>query len=495
MLKWRPWLGIGATLFILILLLQAAIHAAIGTKWFFSDEQAFTTYGWLLTKGVLEHRDLLSIRPPLMGFIGWLSFSLLGPSMSSIRLVMLIAGLCSTSLVAYLAYRGFGKTVALLAALLYVVLEPAFLGFQFLADPFIILFSLAALALSYEYLDKRRHCCLLFFAGIMLGLGISARQSGLWGSAGIAAGIAFAGYSKGKSLKGIAADIGLVACGIAAPIACIAAYYYLNGALQQLVQDVATGPAALSAGAAGKLMRLEVGWLERLYLVALLPLAYYARTFARKKRDSRWLAGLLLLSFTFPALLGFFPNLSYFHLMPALPALCIACAAMLVWLCDGFSRGKMRAGGIAIGAAVFASVLLLAVLSQILIFNDGLLPFYPERCNTAGIYAIAQTIRENSAENETIMCFPHFPLYFLAGRMPSSKYFSTSFDLAGLAPEDSLVRDMEAKQTRYVVYVNYSGGYSLASYAPSADAYVKSSFRPVQEESVCYLNFSLLERN
>lgn len=477
-------------LLLLVLLLQVAIHAWIGNKWYFNDEHTYLSEGWLLTKGKIPFIDYHEIRPPLMELGVGAFFSIFGSSMETGRALALLAQLGTIVIVAFTARRLMDGYAALLAALLYSLMTPAFIGFQLLADPFLALFGMLAAALSFKALSLKDKSCNAWWLapGLVVGLAVATRQSGVWQAAAILC-VALLACAKGKKIQ----SAGLAFAGSLIPLSLLGAYYWLIGGLSQFLYGVFLGPAKLASDF------MEVRYLfstNETYLFFFIPLVAYFY-YLNKEKSAEKRSILLILGLTGAAgVMAFFPNRSFFHLAPALPQLAIVMSLLI-------HRGPMAMLRKPIPALLYliaiAGMLFFSALSWQCASSDGAVSgsyFYAE-FDSQRFYETWRNIKENSSDGDVILGVPHVQPYFVAERMPASYYMSSGFWYGAEEMKQvraAILSDLDGNKPLFIVYM-VRHGYSLRSYAPEADAYVWENYAETERfEAKGVFNMSILRR-
>ncbi|MGA9351207.1 MAG: glycosyltransferase family 39 protein [Anaerolineae bacterium] len=165
------WATLGLALLIVV---GAALRLApIGANRFHEDEALYSFWALQIATGrdpILNHSPV--DKPPLFIYTLALCFKLFGPSEVFARLPSEVGSVASIGLLYYLAWRLYGRSVAMVAAILM-----AFSPFNILfaptafTDPLMVGWVLAALCLA-----AKGH---LGWSGLMLGLAAATKQQGL----------------------------------------------------------------------------------------------------------------------------------------------------------------------------------------------------------------------------------------------------------------------------------------------------------------------------
>jgi hypothetical protein len=175
-MRGKGWVGdrwAALSLALLVVVGAALRLAPIGANRFHQDEALYSFWALQIATGrdpILNHSRV--DKPPLFIYTLALCFKLFGPSEVAARLTSELASVVSIALVYYLAWRLYGRAVAILAAIL-MALSPFNILFAPTAftDPLMVAWVLAALCLAVE---GRLGWC-----GVVLGLAAATKQQGL----------------------------------------------------------------------------------------------------------------------------------------------------------------------------------------------------------------------------------------------------------------------------------------------------------------------------
>ena len=165
------WAALGLTL---LMVVGAALRfAPIGTNRFHQDEALYSFWALQIATGrdpILNHFPV--DKPPLFIYTLALCFKLFGPSEAAARLPSELSSVASIAFLYYLAWRLYGRAVAMVAAIL-MALSPFNILFAPTAftDPLMVAWVLAALCLAAKGS--------LGWCGLVLGLAAATKQQGL----------------------------------------------------------------------------------------------------------------------------------------------------------------------------------------------------------------------------------------------------------------------------------------------------------------------------
>jgi len=134
---------------ILILLISLIPYLYNLTGWQLGDDEGLYLYqAWRISLGEVPYRDFLTPQLPVFLYIGASVFKLVGPSLTAIRAVGVIAILATGSLIYLVGRRVFSAAVGLVALALFLANEWAYhLAREYRNEPYMLLFSIAAIYL------------------------------------------------------------------------------------------------------------------------------------------------------------------------------------------------------------------------------------------------------------------------------------------------------------------------------------------------------------
>ncbi|MEE8163738.1 MAG: glycosyltransferase family 39 protein, partial [Anaerolineae bacterium] len=188
----RGWVGghWAASGLVLLIAVGAAVRLApIGANRFHEDEALYSFWALQIATGrdpILNYSPV--DKPPLFIYALALCFKLFGPSEVAARLPSELSSVASIALLYYLASRLYGRSVAMVAAVL-MALSPFNILFAPTAftDPLVVAWVLAALCLAAKgpalMVRQAHHDGLskgsLGWSGLVLGLAAATKQLGL----------------------------------------------------------------------------------------------------------------------------------------------------------------------------------------------------------------------------------------------------------------------------------------------------------------------------
>ncbi len=180
------WLLAMATLAFYVHLLDSS-GPAYNTSWIYMDE-GYRLYPSLrLFRGESLFRDLFTAYPPVSYYLHLLAFEVLGVKVSSVRIILIVSQLATTTLTYALARRLMSRWFSLFAALLTVAygVQRLNLGYSgwYVLPPLLC----AAIFLMRWIESGENHRRELFVVGVLAGLAIAIKlRDGAWVAIGCA---------------------------------------------------------------------------------------------------------------------------------------------------------------------------------------------------------------------------------------------------------------------------------------------------------------------
>lgn len=171
-----PWAAL-----VLILLAMAALRWRLLDIPLNRDEGEPAYIAQLLLQRVAPYAEAYSMRPPGIYAAYALILALFGPTHVGVHLGLLATSAGSQVLVFLLARRLFDPPTGLVAAAAFGILplNPTLLGFAAYPEHFVVPFALGGILALLAGVE-RRHGALAFTGGLILGIGVLMKQSGIW---------------------------------------------------------------------------------------------------------------------------------------------------------------------------------------------------------------------------------------------------------------------------------------------------------------------------
>ena len=451
----------------LVLLLQVAIHLAIGEKWFYVDEQSILATSWLMQIGDKPYVDFAYVHMPGAGYVGYLFFSLFGTSILSARFASLLASLLTTIIIFYIARKAFDDQTALSASFLFVLLSPALLSFQLLAEPYLTLFISSCFLFLYLYNIKPalRYAAL---AGLSGGLAFIFKQPGAL-SLPIGIVILWLCKSGPPEKKSSLISIATFIVFFLLPISFLILYYILLGSLEDLLYNTIY-TFLLTPGYKAHVLT-PVGFIFLLSSISLLYILIHFRKSSTNAPTERKAVVLVLLGWFLASLSNAIPRLTTHHFLAILPVTAIAGACFLLSEKNSFIYVLGR--GIVIFSFFFmfsASITAFASNGSI---HGG--DFIPSHILDFEYRQAAEYVASKTDANESILGMPNAPLYFISKRRPAAYWHYSGSWSIDYEVGERLLHDLETNAPAYIAYLTHNG-YNMSILYPSVDEYVLSNY-------------------
>jgi len=218
------------SLFVLLTLLPFFLYlrGSLGV-----DESYFMVIGNSILHGSIPYKDYMDMKPPGIYYLFALTFSIFGKSFYAARAVLFLFNALSAVIIFLIGKKLWNKEAGMLSSILFLIgmLIPAYEGYFAMTEPFMVFFGLLGVLLFF----KSEHWLYLIFCGILMGLSILFKQSGVLFLAAI-----FIFYliklwipaNRTKFyLKDSLKNLSLIICGFSIPILLVAFYFWSVGAL------------------------------------------------------------------------------------------------------------------------------------------------------------------------------------------------------------------------------------------------------------------------
>ena len=193
------------------------------------DEGEYAYTGQLILRGIPPYQLAYSMKFPGTSVAYALMMSIFGESTSGVHLGLIVVNLITVGLVFVVGRNLLGEIPGIAAASAYSVLSlmPHVLGTAAHATHFVVLFSVAAIALLIRALN-RRSTTLISASGLLFGLAVLMKQPGIFFALFGAADLFAHDYRAGLKAREIIRRSLLLVVGVAAPfvITCLTLWSY-----------------------------------------------------------------------------------------------------------------------------------------------------------------------------------------------------------------------------------------------------------------------------
>jgi len=217
----------------LILLFVIAVRARLADVPLERDEGEYAYMGQLILQGVPPYVEAYNMKFPGTHLMYALIMSILGQTAQGIHLGFTIVNCASIALIFLLARKLLSNAAALAASAAYAALSlsASVLGFAAHATHFVVPFALGGIILLIHAIDGKQPR-LYLLSGFLCGLATLMKQPGALFAVFCIAYLIYRRVSMRDTPEaaGIAADIGMFAAGVLAPLATMMIWLQLHGA-------------------------------------------------------------------------------------------------------------------------------------------------------------------------------------------------------------------------------------------------------------------------
>jgi len=436
-------------------------------------EYAYVAQQWL--QGVPPFVSIYHVKLPGIHAAYALVELVFGQTLRGVHLGLLFVNVATLAVVFAIARRLFDAFAAAVAAAAFAILSLSLElnGFSANAEHFVLLPALLGLLVLLAARGSPRRRVLLLAAGLLLGLGYTIKQQGLFFVLAGAGVVAYAPRAerprRGRALAG---DAGAFALGAVLPLAVLCALFLGLGLFERFwwwtwvyprhyVTQVSLADAwnnfVLSFHPAGE----RTGVFDPFWpLLALAALGLVSRVAAQRGREG-FFAGTLLV-FSLAAVSAGFHFFPHYWLLAA-PALALLAGAGAHAIGSRLGRAAASAVAVAVlGFAVWVERAYLFTMDPVAVSRAafGGNPF-PESLE------IARYLEAHTAPEDRIAVLGSEPqIYFYARRRAATGYVYT-YEMMREHPhvrefQEEMAREIEAARPKFVVLVNI-----VASWQPS----------------------------
>ena len=423
-----------------ILLLQFSLHLYIGTKIFFQDEQTYLSEADWVLKGLIPHRDFFLERPPGFIFFVFGIFLVLGKSMFAARMAMALVCMATTACVYLMGKKLFSPRTGLLAAALFAFTGPAYISFMVLSDSLIALFlALGFTVLIYnEGLDSK----MIFLSGFILGANLTLRQSSI--PMIFLAAFLLWRQCRSDARNRTAANLAVFFSGAILPCLLMVLLYVALGNLNELVYNsLFYSKGYLFSQMIDPFRENPLHYATIVSTWLFIPISFLLLfLFGRIANEQKT---LFLAIMVISALPNVFPNFVANHLLPSNVGVSILAASIIT---ESIKKKDLLP---------IAFVVFVVFMSATKLVLAGYMMFVS--APSTNLFGIPESvfldsagyINSHTSSEEKFLSFMHFPIYYLADRLPDSYFHYVDFFCSDETIEERIVSDLEKKGTKYVV--------------------------------------------
>lgn len=425
------------------------------------DEGEYAYAGQLILAGIAPYKLAYTMKFPGTAAAYAVLMSIFGESTTGIHIGLMLTNALTVGVIFLLGRYLFGEIPGTAAAAAYSVLSlmPHVLGTAAHATHFVVLFGVAGTLLLVHALD-RRSMGALSASGLLFGIAVLMKQSGLFFAVFGAVYVLFRHYQARSKIFGVVPDGTLFVLGAIAPFAITCFVLWSAGVFQQFwfwtinyavkygsQVSLAEGVRIFSGHIGGTL-----GTAWPIWAIALIGLVCCVA--ARKLRER----AALLITFAVLSVLAVCPGF-YFrphYFIQLLPAASLLVGAAIAAACR-------RSDQLCFGAIVlFALCLGWPLWSEADFFFQRPVPEANRMINGTNPFPeaikIGDYIRANSVPNDTIAVLGSEPeIYFYADRRSATGYIYT-YGLMEPQPyahqmQQEMMNEIEAAHPKFLVLV------------------------------------------
>ncbi len=466
-IQWRAWI-----LLAIVILITATIRIRLLPVPLERDEGEYAYAGQLILKGIPPYLHVYNMKFPGIYIVYALIMALLGQTIVSIHLGLLIANTITIILVFLIAKRFFNLYSSVVGAAAFALLSlgKPVLGMFAHATHFVILFALAGILLLLKAFESKK-TSLLFWSGICLGLAILMKQHGLFFALFALFYFVLVQRQNHSFTRGqFALGSGLFVLGLVIPFSITCLVLAEVGAFRKFWFWTFTYVRQYAAQ-----VPLPLGWelfsnrVIKLFFAS--PLLWLLATFGfvtllsdkEIRPKASFVIGLWIFSF-----IAIFPGL-YFrehYFIMTLPASALLVSAAFSYLQKkttniGFTVVPMLIFAVAVGQSLFAQREILFLLSPTMVSRTvyGGNPF-PESVK------IAEYIRKHTTPDDTIAVLGSEPqIYFYSKRRSATGYIYT-YPLMEIHPyslqmQMEMIQEIERARPKFLVCVSVSASWLI----------------------------------
>jgi hypothetical protein len=456
-------------LLFLTMVLVAAVRIRLLGMPLERDEGEYAYAGQLILHHIAPYELTYSMKFPGIYYAYALQMSIFGQTAAGVHMGLLLANLGATALVFLLGKRLFGPVSAVVACMSYALASTSLsvLGFAGHATHYVVLFALAGLLMLLRA-SETKSSWLLFLSGLLLGLGVTMKQPGLFF---VLFALAYA-CRQNRDMRANMRHISLITAGAAIPISLVFLSAWATGTLNRFwfwafkygFTYAGNSGIANNMAGAGYGVALTIGPNWPTYMLAALGICAVLSDRAFSHRAT-FALGLLAASACAVSVGFYFRNHYFVMMLPAI-SLLAGCAVE-----SGFGLGRWikrkHVARLASGL-VFLVAFTYSLGSQYDSLALTPIRYLVPQCYSANPFAeapvVADYIRRHSAEGDTIAVVGSEPeICFYSNRRSATGYIYT-YPLTEKQPyaesmRREMIHEIESANPEYIVIVASSGSW------------------------------------
>lgn len=430
-----------------ILVAVLVIHLFLLSKLKFTAWPEMLLWPFLMIKGWLPYRDIAIAHTPLMLSILAIFYKFAGVGVLQLKVFTWILILATDLLLYFIVQKLWTLNKAIIALLIFVVLQIFFNGNGLWFDLFVSIFALAA----FYFSERKKY----FWTGIFWALAFISKQTAIWFLLPIGFSIFIKQKGKNKNLRsfiiGSSVIIGLF-------LLALAIFHILS---DFYVWAIKFGLFVLPR-AVGQIQLPDIKSL----IVSAFPFLVFIPLIWRSKTKS-----ITLFFWALAGSLGAYPRFEFFHFQPGLAYLAIA--TMLV-----FSETEKY--------NLFKYFIAFYLFGNLYLFANFFIRNYEEgvRFYEQDVQDVVSYVKSNTIPNDKIFILNWWDnIYALSDRLPAVDpwvpQLSWYMDIPGI--QEKMTSDLSVSKPKLIIFNNYTGT-GLSAYVPTkVYNYVTENYKPKEK--------------
>lgn len=430
-----------------IVVIIGILHTIFLFKPVSRDAGAFLTIASGVLKGNLPYVDYFDHKPPGVYYL-LASFLALKNSIYAAKLGTMLFNMATAVVLFFIGKKLWNKEVGILSAIFYLTGLLVYEGYYILTEPFLAFFSsLAILCFVEHYYTKK--CPYLFLSGIMIGISMLFKQTGILTLLGI-----FFFYLleiiKSKRIVLHIKDGAMLSMGFLLPIVLTSFYFYSVNALNDLIYCVFSvnlhsyGTNSIVAFLYynyNDLFYFPLIWILSISGVVIAVVQHF-KTYNKNQNKETFISIMLIFS-AIPIVIRQYPHY-YIQILPFASLL----ASYTIFKLKEPIKSILESDRLKIVAIFVILVLIAPTLVQISIGTYSVKSY-----NLNDEMGITDYIKFHTKSDEKIFVIAAEPkYYFLSNREPMNKnMFLLAINLNNTYTEESIIQNLKDEKIRYVL--------------------------------------------
>jgi 4-amino-4-deoxy-L-arabinose transferase-like glycosyltransferase len=462
-------------IFLVLVAAQPLLYRSIALS---PDEGYFMFMGKSISNGAVPYITFADNKPPGIWYLLFAAFQVFGKSLYVARGMTYAANAFSALLLYFTGKELWNEKAGMISSLVFLfgMVIPAFEGYYVLTEPFLALFSILGFLF---FIKANGRIPYLIASGAAIGVAALFKQTGILPLLAIFLFYLLSLWIPANrnrtyllgSLKGSL----LVISGFVAPLLVVAAYFWSQNALSQLVNYSIFGLRGY--GTVFNILSLGYEFLSFsiVWTILLIAFCVVVYRFISKRTGLETLIAIWLLVSFLPLAARQYGH----YFIQVLPPASLLFAWFVMELIAGSSstiRGTLKRYKKAyLPATAVAIVLIIASMGT---------SAYGYLKNSGSAYSLqaqietSDYIRVHTVKNDKILVYPYQPsIYFLSARDPCAKMLFLSPSVVGFNAEAELLEQISEYSPEYVVMQTDEKG-RLIMGLPGIYKFIVSNYHP-----------------